>query len=143
MTGRLKTKNYTERALAGATIPSFCYVPRNLRPGTGKMNISITNAEIIDNHKRIAEADPLGWIIAVMNGQPIPHFVIDKTSGQDELKLTYYLPQIAERKEAAQWLASRVTFKTPTAYHNPRDNAMKQHSADYNALIEERANEGV
>jgi hypothetical protein len=135
MAGRLKTKNYTERALAGATIPSFCYVPRGLRPGVGKINVAITNAEIIDNHARIAEADPLGWIIAVMNGQPIPQFSVE----QGELVLTYYIPQIEERHDAAKWLGQRVTFKAPSAYKNSPISATVQHANAYDAMIEQRA----
>ena len=139
--GRLKTKNYTERALAGATIPSFCFVPRGLRPGVGKMNVSITNAEIVDNHKRIAEADPLGWQIAVMNGQPIPHFTVEK----GELLLTYMIPTPDMRQRASEWLGQRVTFKVPHAYKNSPISATVQHANDYNAMIEQRAgdeNEG-
>lgn len=137
MTGRLKSKNYTERALAGATIPSFCYVPRGLRPGEGRLNIAITNSEIIDNHKRIAEADPLGWMIAVSNGQPIPHFEV--RSG--ELVLTYAVPSMEERFRATEWLASRVTFKAPSAYNNTNPGKMRQHSSDYDTLIKQRGSD--
>jgi hypothetical protein len=136
MSGRLKTANYTERALAKATIPSFCYIPRNLRPGVGALNVKITNAEIMDNHKRIAEADPLGWLIAVMNGQPIPHFKVSTTG---DLELTYYIPDPHERRDAAKFLADRVTFKAKDSYK--KSNSRHPEAENYDAMIERTQHE--
>lgn len=143
MTGRMKTKNYTERALATCNIPHFVFVPRGLRPGEGRLNVKIANSDIIDNHARIANADPLGWMIAVLNGQPIPQFVIDKTSGKDELVLTYYIPSVEDRFKAAEWLGTRVTFKTPSAYKwgKPGQGSTQVHADDYQALIANAAGE--
>lgn len=133
MTGRMKSKNYTERAMAGFAIPTFCFVPRELRPGEGKLSVKISASDIIDNHKRIADADPLGWIIAVMNGQPIPHFSVEA----GELKLTYCIPDMEARERAAQWLGNRVTFKAPSSYIKQR--GVVTHAQDYDAMIEAAA----
>ena len=137
MVGRMKTANYTERALAGVTMPKFVYVPLAMRPGKADLRVEIDKQTINNNHKRIAEADPLGFYIAIMNGQPVPQFRVE----YGELKLEYALPTMEQRMRAAEWLGARVTFKVPSAYKNQGNLGRAHEEAhDYNRMIEE-ANE--
>lgn len=97
LTGRMKTANYTERAMAGVHIPNFVYVPAALRPG-------VKFAKDANDVLRLEAADPIGFNIAIMNGQPIPQFtVID-----NQLKVHYFIPDFEQRQRAAEFLARRV-----------------------------------
>lgn len=139
--GRAKTKNYTERALEQCSIPAFVYMPRMLRPGDGSVHVKITPDEILDNHKRIAMADPIGWNIAVMNGQPIPQFRVDK----GELILEYFIPDMATRQRAAEYLGGKVTSTRKLTWELRQENqAMKKAKTTdvgYEAMVKEAANE--
>jgi hypothetical protein len=138
---------YTERAIASVRrqIPRIVYLPAALRGHNQTLTLDglqvrITGPQITDNHARIAEADPLGHLIAVMNGLPIPRFIVEDgpDGGDATVRVVYHTPTVEEQRDAAKWLAARVTFKHPGAYTkgNP---AQRQHSDDYAAMIEEAA----
>lgn len=143
-------KAFTERAMecvdAAREISPIVYLPRKLRGNkmivhADDVRVSITPPDIAGNHLRIAQADPLGFLIAIMNGQPIPAFHIAETGS---VRVEYHVPEMEERRDVAKWLATRVTY---TPYRGDKPNpttgnaAKKQaHNAEYNALINNRAN---
>lgn len=75
---------YTEQALSllGGDMPDMVYLPPDIRFRKKRFTADgvlteqeLTEAEIT---KRIVAADPAGFLIAVMNGQPIPAFRVVK-----------------------------------------------------------------
>lgn len=160
---RIPLNDYTERALDEArhTIPRIVYLPRRLRGHNQMMTldnlqVKISGHEIVDNHARIQEADPLGFMIAKMHGLPIPRFEIRCGAGgcpdpvncsavshesfPHTVKVRYHTPSVKEQEDAAKWLGMRVTFRVPEAYHTgrgtagpPRDHPT--HAHDYDAMI--------
>lgn len=143
---RSSLKAYTEKALEASEllIPSIVYMPRAFRPQKAMicadgLRIKISHADIMDNHQRIADADPLGFLIAIMQGQPLPEFNIDE---KQNVTVSYIIPSIDDRKQCAAFLATRVTFKTPTAYQGgkPKGDLSpgQQHARDFDALVTQR-----
>lgn len=112
---REKLSSYTERAIrateAGKLIPPIVYLPRLLRsksvllqtdmPDTAAYRVAPPTVE--DNVVRIQECDPLGFLIAVMHGQPIPEFRVTDTGN---ICLYYAVPKLQERMRAAEYLAA-------------------------------------
>jgi hypothetical protein len=75
---------YTEQAISllGGEMPSIVYLPPDIRQRKTRLTTDgiITNnpygsKEITD---RVIAADPLGFLLAVMNGQPIPSFRVKR-----------------------------------------------------------------
>lgn len=131
---------FTERAIEASQraklVNPVAYLPRTLRGQ--KTRLTVDNLKITvhpetmaENHKRIAKSDPLGHLIACMNGQPIPSFKINDDGSVD---VQYEITPLAERTQIAQWLASRITFKIPQA-HLPAKNAADEGRASYDAMI--------
>lgn len=140
-------KAFTERAMecvdAAREISPIVYLPRKLRGhkmivSVDDVKVSHTPPDIAGNHARIAAADPLGFLIAIMNGQPIPAFHI---SGENSIRVEYLVASEAVRIDVAKWLGTRVTFR-PYSGTKPTgaQGAAKQHAAEYDALIHNRAN---
>lgn len=109
---------FTERAMeavdAGKWIPPIVYLPAKLRANNLRVTIDNTRLttdppSIRENHIRIAEADPLGFLIAIMNGQPIPRFEIED---DNSITVKYHIPKPGERTSVAFWLAHKVTIRT-------------------------------
>lgn len=108
---------YTERAIrateAGKLIPPIVYLPRLLRGQAVTLtedNLCLTMdaPTVEENHIKITNADPVGFLIAVMHGQPIPEFRI---SQRGAVQLFYNCPVMSERIEAARYLAHKATIK--------------------------------
>jgi hypothetical protein len=108
---------FTERAIratdAGKLIPPIVYLPSRLRGHNTRLTIDqvrITTdpPTIAENHLRIGEADPLGFLIALMHGQPIPAFEITK---EGSIKIQYEIADLAVRERVAKWLANKVTIR--------------------------------
>lgn len=167
--GTRKTgSEYTEHALADVrrVIPRIVYLPARLRGhnqylSLDALQVRVSGPEIIDNHARIQEADPLGFLIAKMHGLPIPRFELEcghpgcpiPRHCEDEhhaatpckVRITYHTPSHREQEEAAKWLASRVTFRSPNAYqykdHAHATARQPLHAHDYDAMIRAAADQ--
>lgn len=109
---------YSERAMratdAGKLIPPIVYLPRmlrghNKRITVDEVRITTDPPTIAENHVRIAGADPLGFLIAMMHGQPIPSFEI---TADGAIKVRYEVPDLATRERIAKWLGHKVTIRT-------------------------------
>lgn len=110
-------EHFTERAIrateAGKLIPPIVYLPKMLRGEAVRITLdhtmlTVNPPTIQENHLRIAEADPLGMLLAIMHGQPIPAFKITK---QGSIEVEYHIPDMQMRERVAKWLGSRVTLK--------------------------------
>lgn len=115
---RNKLKQFTERAMeavdAGKFLPPIVYLPRKMRANGLRLtvdNIRITSdpPTIKENHLRIADADPIGFLLAMMHGQPIPSFHIE---ADGSLTVKYSVSDDATRERVAKWLANKVTIRT-------------------------------
>lgn len=161
---RKPAREYTEHALDDARrlIPRIVYLPARLRGHNQSLSLDglqvrITGPQIIDNHARIQEADPLGFMIAKMHGLPIPRFIIECGAGgcptplactaashadfDPIIRVHYHTPSIAEQTQAARFLAARVTFRSPEAYSGPAHATSTQvlHAHDYDNMIRQAA----
>lgn len=71
---------YTEQAIAlvGGDMPSIVYLPPDVRARKTRLTLDGVVTEnpygLDEIQARIVAADPLGFLIAIMNGQPIPSF---------------------------------------------------------------------
>lgn len=113
---RVHMDEYTERAIrateAGALIPPIVYLPRRLRGQKVRLTednlrYTVDPPTVAENHVKIAGADPVGFLIAIMNGQPIPEFRVARNGAID---LYYSVPEFADRMKAATYLANKATI---------------------------------
>lgn len=133
-------KQFTERAvrasLDGTLIPPQVYVPVNLRKRIARISERVTlnpktDAEVEHD---IAQADPTGFLIAVMQGQPIPSFIVvkDDKTGTVEVRLELTTPDLALRAEVALKLAAArraIKFK-PDSVERKQYERMIEEAAD-------------
>lgn len=115
--GKESLDAFTERAIrateAGALIPPIVYLPSRLR-GHGQrltvdhLRITTDAPTVEENHLRIRDADPLGFLMAMMHGQPIPTFTITK---EGSIKVVYEVPTLEARERIAKWLGHKVTIR--------------------------------
>jgi hypothetical protein len=132
---------FTERAMEATDInkliPPIVYLPRRLRLNPERLtvdNVRLTVAAptVQENHIRIADADPLGFLIAMMNGQPIPEFRITKDGA---IEVHYYISSPQERTSIAQWLGGRVTLSARETKAQPAGTANPD---DWDAIVARR-----
>lgn len=111
-------REFTERAVQatvdGNLIPPHVYVPVSLRKRAARLteddHVTVnpkTEAEIT---LQISKADPVGFLIAIMQGQPIPVFVVrqsPETKQSVEVVLELQTPDLKLRTDVAIELASR------------------------------------
>lgn len=135
---RKKTESlhhYTERAIkateAGALIPPIVYLPRSLRRQkimltADNLALTVDPPTMEQNHVKIAASDPVGFIIAVMHGQPVPSFAITKDGG---VQIHYEVADLTLRLRAAEYLGHKATIRTTARGKD------KQRGADHEAMI--------
>lgn len=117
---------------SGDLIPPIVYIPLAMRGGrkrldlAGRVTLNPKTPEEIE--QQIALADPTGFLIAVMNGQPIPAFKLSEADGKQYIETEYRIPDMLLRTECAMELAQRQRAKR----HAGRD-------VDYDARIKEAA----
>lgn len=133
---------FTERAMTAADaqrcIPPIVYLPAALRAHRititeDNLKVDVKPPTVIGNHVRIAEADPLGFLFALMQGQPIPKFVIipNRKDAGNTIRVEYEVADITLRTEIAKWLGTRVTYR-PASPNRPSGTPRTD---EYNALI--------
>ena len=136
--GRETLKAFSERALQatmdGTLIPPMVYIPVNLRRSKARLaeDVITTNAKnAAEVEAQISQADPDGFLIAIMQGQPIPCFVLHKDDdGLVEVRMEYSVPDLLLRSEVAMELARR---KARARINNSPDEIA------YKAMIEKAA----
>jgi len=140
---RQNLDEYTERAIratdAGKLIPPIVYLPRRLRGQPVRLTedhlrYTVDPPTVAENHVKIAGADPVGFLIAVMNGQPVPEFRISR---QGAIDLYYSVADFELRVKVARYLADKATIvRQPDGKGWTGDkNAMQQ----YEKMIAGRA----
>lgn len=135
---------FTERATEAVDVeglPPIVYLPAKLR--AHKMRLTIDNlrvtvdpAQVTENHLRIAEADPLGFLIAIMNGQPIPCFHLEGEGDNTSIRVEYEVADMDVRLNIATWLANRVTYR-PYNGQKPVSGQKQAHEREYQQMITE------
>lgn len=127
---------FTERAIrateAGTLIPPIVYLPRSLRRQkmmltTDNLALTVDPPTVEENHVKIAAADPVGFLIAVMHGQPIPAFHVTKDGG---VQLEYVVADLTHRVRVAEYLGHKATIRTAA-----RGQRHKQATKDHEAMI--------
>lgn len=124
-------KAFTERAVAatidGTLIPPTVFIPAGLRKRRVRVREmhTLNPADAAENELRIAQADPVGFLIAVMQGQPIPSFEVRETKGKVIVETHYTIPDLNTRTDAARALRAR--------------NRIKNDDREYQAMIERAA----
>lgn len=131
---------FTERAIratdAGHLIPPIVYLPRGLRAHKTRLTVdqvrvTVAAPTVAENHVRILDADPLGFLIAIMHGQPIPSFHI---TGDGAIRIEYEVPDMERREKVAKFLAHKVTIRTRT--ERPGDDIPE--SDEWDDLVQRR-----
>jgi hypothetical protein len=104
---RERLDDFTERAIrsteAGKLIPPIVYLPRRLRGQKVRLTednlrYTVDPPTVTETHVAIAGADPVGFLIAIMHGQPIPEFRIARDGAID---VFYAVPEFETRTRAA------------------------------------------
>jgi hypothetical protein len=110
---RERLDDFTERAIrstdAGKLIPPIVYLPRRLRGQKVRLTednlrYTVDPPTVTETHVAIAGADPVGFLIAIMHGQPIPEFRIARDGAID---VFYAVPEFETRTRAARFLAEK------------------------------------
>lgn len=113
---RERLDDFTERAIrsteAGKLIPPIVYLPRRLRGQKVRLTedhlrYTVDGPTVAENHVKIQAADPVGFLIAIMNGQPIPEFRIARDGAID---VFYAVPEFDTRVKVATYLANKATI---------------------------------
>lgn len=128
---------FTEKAIdasfKGALIPPLVYLPVALRGKARRVtvegHVTMNPADDAENSARIHRADPTGFLIAVMQGQPIPEFIVERKPDGVQVSVGYLAPALPERLRAAEHLA-RVQGR------------VKKGDPGYDAMIARAAAEG-
>jgi hypothetical protein len=140
---------FTERAKIavdiGEGIPPIVYLPaklrgHNMRVTVDQLRVTVDPPQVGENHMRIAQADPLGFLIAIMNGQPIPAFALSGEGDNTSVIVRYEVPSFEQRLNVGQWLATRVTYR-PYNGRKPVSPQKEAHQAEYDVMIKQ-ATEG-
>jgi hypothetical protein len=141
-------KAFTERAIeatealqvSNALVSPLVYVPRTLkahqyRLTVDDLKITMQPEDIAENHARIAKADPLGFLIAAMNGQPLPEFRVQKDG---TVRVNYTVLTVQERLDLAKWLGHKVTMKIPKGIDKmKKNNARHEALHEYDTIIQD------
>lgn len=132
------TERATEDPALEALIPPIVYLPsrlrgKELRLTADNLRLTVDPPTVAENHLRIAKADPLGFLIALMNGQPVPAFEI---TPEGSVKVRYEMADLDKRMEIARWLGARVTITKTEIRNTPRTGETSP--ADWDAMVANR-----
>lgn len=98
-----------EAVVDEAGVPPNVYLPPMIN-GVKTKAISLqAPVKVSDNIVRIhTEGDPIGQLLALANGQPVPTYIITDTG---ECKTIYETATLAQRISIAKWLGDRAMPK--------------------------------
>jgi regulator of extracellular matrix RemA (YlzA/DUF370 family) len=101
-------------------LPPEVYIPPTIR-GKKSRAVSIqVPVELSEHIVRITnDGDPIGQLIALMNGQPVPSFVV---TDDGELDVILQTATVAQRISIAKWLGDRIIPKTNLHLKKDLDN---------------------
>lgn len=132
-------KDYTDRAveasLTNTLIPPLVYIPAGMRKKGVRIAETITTnpPTFEENTVRVEKADPTGFLIALMQGQPLPSFEVHgNAKGEVHITVGWRIADLPLRAEVAMELARRVARAKRN--HTPAD--------EYEAMIN-KASEDV
>jgi hypothetical protein len=160
--------DYTELAmsLVGGKLPSIAYLPPAIRGRRARMTtegISTEHPQSVEEQvTRIVHADPLGFLIAMMHGQPVVTFrvgaskrhenaqrrrkadaevPIDTTPDGVEVFAEYHSPTIPDRERIAIFLAERIPTIAKEKKKGGRSKPEEQEPAEdtFGKLLDDRS----
>lgn len=126
-------EDFTGRALraTGTMIPPRVFVPLGLRKSKLRIvghRMTVNAPDAKEDAARIAEADPTAFLIAVMQGQPIPAFkLLEKDDGSVDVSVVFDVPSMEVRATVALALSRRV--KRPNEQDADYEARMKNAAA--------------
>lgn len=145
---KVKLDEYTENAIratdAGKLIPPIVYLPRRLRGQPVRitedhLRYTLDPPTVAENHVKIAAADPVAFLIAVMHGQPVPEFRVTRGGAID---LYYSVAPFELRVQVARYLADKATMvkRTGGKLYSEDKNAQREYER---MVAEANANGGL
>ena len=139
-------KKSLNKALEGQVIPQGVYLPPVYAGGklmtTYEGYDKVQKASIDENRVRIqVECDPLGQLMALANGLPIPSLVVNEgEDGQPEIKVIY---QTADLKTRVALLTAMIDKIMPNASvveaSNPKKKADDDKDDNWTELTRKRS----
>lgn len=110
--------------------------PRTDRNGV-VTNLPPIDAEMLD---RLYEADPLGFLIAAMNGQPLPEIHVDEQGKNPSLRYVTLAPE--HRADVADTL---VRYMASGFFKNekPTPNPAREKPDEYRSMMDNAARRAV
>jgi hypothetical protein len=99
---------------ADRILPPRVYVPLGLRQKKIRLEgrkLRTRKPSLVENLARINDADPVGFLIAVMEGQPLPNFIITPDATGFEITVGFEIPTVQQRLNAAAFLGTRAMPK--------------------------------
>lgn len=130
-------KAYTDRAVEASLnetmIPPLVYIPAKLRKSKVRIVETLTTKPptFEENTIRVEQADPTGFLIALMQGQPLPVFEIKEAGGKMSVEVGWKIPDLPLRAEVAMELQRRVA------------RGKKVHADGYEAMINKAAEDDL
>lgn len=101
-------------------IPPEVHLPPTINDKKTKAVSVQAPVSVQDNIVRITnDGDPVGQLIALMNGQPVPTYVVQEDGS---IQTVYETPTMAQRISIAKWLGDRVMPKVNVNISEKRDN---------------------
>lgn len=134
------TERATEDPSLETLIPPIVYLPsrlrgKELRLTADNLRLTVDPPTVEENHLRIAKADPIGFLVALMNGQPVPVFEVEPDGS---VKVKYEVADISRRENIAKWLAARVTITKLEIAQGRTQRAGTSSPADWDAMVKNR-----
>lgn len=137
-------KKNTELAITapeGAVVPKHVWLPPALRDKQIRViqDVAVTTAppSISDNVIRIsAEADPIGMLIAVANGQPIASYEVTESG---EVVQKYETLTLIQRLQVMKYLADKVIPKMSMVHTVMEDKRKDPDPHSWDATVKKAA----
>ena len=139
---------YTERAMAAAIdkepIPAGVYLPPAIRGKSVNVAYQIPKdavaVDIKSNMVKItAEADPIGQLTAIANGQPVVFFDVDSNG---KIVKKYETASMTQRIRLLLWLGDRVMPRISVTKKYGDKDALEDGEGDEWAATIENASQG-
>lgn len=101
-------------------IPPEVYLPPAIRNKKTKAVSIAAPVAVQDNIVRITnDGDPVGQLVALMNGMAVPSYVIQEDGS---VQMIYETATMAQRISIAKWLGDRVMPKVSVSVTKDMDN---------------------
>jgi hypothetical protein len=144
---RTKLGDFTEHAMAQIeeVLPTIGYLPPGKRPKRKHILVMsdrpVTDVKI--NMERIGHADPIGFLAALLHGQPVQVMTIKKSAdGTTEAKTEWVNAELPLRAHLAKYFADKlVPYMTRTRLADMNAAGKKEPTTEEEEMFQRAANE--